>query len=87
MKEVTATEAVLKDGRVIPFGVCVWSTGVGPTPFIDALGFAKTARGRLAVDRYLRVLQQEEQGFDGGLEVSLSPIQRPCPSGERVSSA
>lgn len=24
----------LQDGRIIPFGLCVWSTGVGPTDFI-----------------------------------------------------
>jgi hypothetical protein len=40
---------------VIPFGLCVWSTGVGPTPFITSLPFAKTTAGRLAVDRCVRV--------------------------------
>lgn len=24
----------LQDGSIIPFGLCVWSTGVGPTPFV-----------------------------------------------------
>lgn len=28
------TLANLQDGRVIPFGLCVWSTGVGPTDFV-----------------------------------------------------
>ncbi len=56
VKEITPKEAILQDGRVIPFGMCVWSTGVGPTPFTNSLAFAKTARGRLAVDKYLRIL-------------------------------
>ena len=56
VKELRPTEALLSDGRVIPFGLCVWSTGVGPTNFISSLPFAKTARGRIAVDEFLRVL-------------------------------
>lgn len=56
VKELTPTEAKLSNGDVIPFGVCVWSTGVGPTEFINNLPFAKTAKGRLAVDKFLRAL-------------------------------
>ena len=59
VKELRKNEAVLSTGEVIPFGVCVWSTGVGPTPFIDSLKFAKTAKGRIAVDKYLRVLTED----------------------------
>eukprot|EP01025_Chloroclados_australasicus_P010990 TRINITY_DN14731_c0_g1_i1.p1 TRINITY_DN14731_c0_g1~~TRINITY_DN14731_c0_g1_i1.p1 ORF type:complete len:536 (-),score=64.97 TRINITY_DN14731_c0_g1_i1:675-2282(-) len=55
VQEVRETEIQLKDGRVFPYGLCVWSTGVGPTPFIDALPFAKCARGRLMVDPHLNV--------------------------------
>ena len=62
VSELKASEAVLKDGTVIPYGTAVWSTGVGPTPFITALPFAKTARGRLAVDESLRVLVHPEKG-------------------------
>lgn len=28
------TSPLLQDGSIIPFGLCVWSTGVGPTPFV-----------------------------------------------------
>ena len=42
------------------------STGVGPTEFTTSLHFAKTARGRIAVDDHLRVLvhstRPEEHG-------------------------
>jgi hypothetical protein len=60
VKEITAKEAILSNGRTIPFGMCVWSTGVGPTPFTNTLAFAKTSKGRLAVDRFLRVLHKED---------------------------
>ncbi|GLC44559.1 hypothetical protein PLESTB_000059900 [Pleodorina starrii] len=67
--EVTEREVVLKDGTVLPYGLCIWSTGVGPTPFTLSLPFAKTAVGRIAVDKFMRVLappppppsQQQEQ--------------------------
>jgi len=57
VKEVRETELELHDGSVIPFGCCVWSTGVGPTEFTLGLPFRKTGRGRIAVDDYLRVFQ------------------------------
>ncbi|KAL4457622.1 hypothetical protein ABPG75_012487 [Micractinium tetrahymenae] len=56
VKEVREKEVELQDGRIIPFGLCVWSTGVGPTPFVLSLPFSKTPRGRLAIDKRLRVL-------------------------------
>ncbi|KAG2422820.1 hypothetical protein HXX76_015764 [Chlamydomonas incerta] len=54
--ELTPREVVLKDGTVLPYGLCIWSTGVGPTPFSLSLPFAKTTVGRIAVDKYMRVL-------------------------------
>ena len=65
VKELTAKEAKLSNGEVIPFGVCVWSTGVGPSTFINNLPFAKTAKGRLAVDKYLRVLEKGAESNEG----------------------
>ncbi|PSC72864.1 internal alternative NAD(P)H-ubiquinone oxidoreductase mitochondrial-like [Micractinium conductrix] len=65
VKEVREKSLELQDGRVIPFGLCVWSTGVGPTPFTLSLPFAKTPRGRLAVDDHLRVLAPPRQQADG----------------------
>lgn len=45
MKQVTEREIELRDGTVIPYGLCIWSTGVGPTPFTLSLPFAKTVVG------------------------------------------
>lgn len=56
VKEVREKEIELQDGSVLPYGLCIWSTGVGPTQFVLSLPFAKTPRGRLAVDDRLRVL-------------------------------
>lgn len=56
VKEVRENEIELKDGSVVPYGLCVWSTGVGPTPFTLSLPFLKTPKGRLAVNERLQVL-------------------------------
>ena len=49
VKEVTSTSVVLSDGSELDYGLLVWSTGVGPTPFINSLPFAKARDGRLEV--------------------------------------
>ncbi|GFR52047.1 hypothetical protein Agub_g14566, partial [Astrephomene gubernaculifera] len=67
VQELTEREVVLKDGAVLPYGLCIWSTGVGPTPFILSLPFAKTNMGRLAVDGFMRVLAPPvSEGGQGG---------------------
>ncbi|QDZ20628.1 pyridine nucleotide-disulfide oxidoreductase [Chloropicon primus] len=55
VKEVKETTVVLSDGSEIEHGLLVWSTGVGPTPFITSLPFGKSKDGRLAVDDFLNV--------------------------------
>lgn len=56
----------LTDNTIIPFGLCIWSTGVGPTPFTLSLPFAKTKVGRIAVDGYMRVLAPPLQDNTAG---------------------
>ncbi len=55
VSEVRAEEIILKDGTRIPYGWLVWSTGIGPTPFVRSLPFAKDRRSRLIIDGHLRV--------------------------------
>lgn len=62
VKEVTATDVLLNDGTVIPYGVAVWAAGIGPLPItLDLISQVEEqksdpqARGRLVVDRWLRV--------------------------------
>ena len=69
VEEVAEKTVSLKDGTKIPYGLAIWAAGNGPLPLtlqlIDALGNAQseeqdTARGRLAIDPWMRVI-----GSDG----------------------
>ena len=55
VKEVKKSEVILQNDVVIPFGLCVWSTGNTPTDFIKTLTVPKDRTGRVRVDQYLRV--------------------------------
>lgn len=56
VKCVEQDSLTLTDNTVMPFGLCIWSTGVGPTPFTLSLPFAKTKVGRIAVGEYKTVV-------------------------------
>lgn len=88
VKEVRAKELELKSGMVIPYGLCVWSTGVGPTMFSLSLPFEKTMRGRLAVNEQLRVLAKhaESRGPTSLEDVSMVQEERRA-AGQPMSSA
>lgn len=69
VKEVTEKTIVLSDGEEGPYGLAVWAGGNGPLPItlqlIEALGEdqkkeQEVARGRLAIDPWLRAI-----GSDG----------------------
>jgi NADH:ubiquinone reductase (non-electrogenic) len=45
VKEVQQEKIILKDGTEIPYGLLVWSTGVGPSEFVNNLTLPKS-RGR-----------------------------------------
>lgn len=46
VKDVQADKIILSDDTDIPYGVLVWSTGVGPSPFVNALEVPKAPGGR-----------------------------------------
>ncbi len=48
VKEVLPEKLLLTDGTEVPYGLLVWSTGVGPSPFVRNLPFEKSPGGRLA---------------------------------------
>jgi Pyridine nucleotide-disulphide oxidoreductase len=73
VKEVKKNKLILKDGSVLDFGLCIWSTGVGPTPFIESLPFAKTNVGRLAVNSRMQVLIREGQVRNALMFVARGP--------------
>jgi NADH dehydrogenase FAD-containing subunit len=68
VKEVGSDTIHLNDGTDIPYGLAVWAAGNGPLPLtlqlIDSLGKDQAkeqpvARGRLAIDPWMRVIGSE----------------------------
>ncbi|PUZ72499.1 hypothetical protein GQ55_2G399000 [Panicum hallii var. hallii] len=55
VKEVKPGEITLSDGTRVPYGLLVWSTGVGPSEFVKSLDLPKSPGGRIGVDEWLRV--------------------------------
>nr|GME09393.1 internal alternative NAD(P)H-ubiquinone oxidoreductase A1, mitochondrial-like [Ipomoea batatas] len=54
VQDVQPQKIILSDGTEVPYGLLVWSTGVGPSSFVESLDIPK-ARGRIGVDEWLRV--------------------------------
>lgn len=52
---VEADRVVLADGSEVPCGMVVWAGGLAPRPFVRALGLQLDERGRLVIDRCLRL--------------------------------
>ncbi|XP_023007044.1 internal alternative NAD(P)H-ubiquinone oxidoreductase A2, mitochondrial-like [Cucurbita maxima] len=60
VKDVKPQTIILKDGSEIPYGLLVWSTGVGPSPFVNSLEVPKSPGGRIGIDEWLRVPSAED---------------------------
>jgi len=60
VKKVNKDNIELSDGSIIDYGMCVWSTGIGTTDFIDRLNFKKSKNGRIVVDDLLRVYENNQ---------------------------
>nr|XP_011460270.1 PREDICTED: internal alternative NAD(P)H-ubiquinone oxidoreductase A1, mitochondrial-like [Fragaria vesca subsp. vesca] len=60
VKEVHAKKIVLNDGTDVPYGLLVWSTGVGPSQFVKSLNLPKSPGGRVGVDGWMRVPSVED---------------------------
>ena len=54
VSRIEASEIFFADGRTLRYGLAVWGGGNAPAPLIESLEL-ETLRGRLVVDRYLRV--------------------------------
>lgn len=52
VKDVKPQKLILDDGTEVPYGLLVWSTGVGPSPFVRSLDLPKGPGGRLVHQRY-----------------------------------
>ncbi|KAJ8644003.1 hypothetical protein MRB53_005751 [Persea americana] len=60
VKHVQPQKLILNDGTEVPYGLLVWSTGVGPSHFISSLQFPKSPGGRIGVDEWLRVPSEQD---------------------------
>lgn len=60
VKGVEPEKIILDDGTEVPYGLLVWSTGVGPSPFVKSLELPKAPGGRIGVDEWLRVPSAED---------------------------
>lgn len=52
---VEPTVLHLRDGAALPYGLLLWTTGIGPTPFARRSALARDARGRFLTDACFRV--------------------------------
>ncbi|MED6182774.1 tubulin alpha 1 [Stylosanthes scabra] len=77
VKEVHPKSIVLSDGSVVPYGLLVWSTGVGPSEFVKALNLPKSPGGRIGVDEWLRVPSVEDVFALGDCAGFLEQTKRP----------
>jgi NADH dehydrogenase len=72
LEELTQTTARLSDGELVPTRTCVWTAGVQPHPVVERLGLPLTERGRIRVDRAMRV-----DGHEKGAVVYHGHRRRP----------
>ena len=56
VKEIIGNSAHLSNGKIVNFGLCVWSTGVQQVKLISELNVDKARNGRLLVDSKLHVI-------------------------------
>lgn len=55
VRRIKAKSIVLADRSEVPYGLVVWSTGIGPTGFVRSLPVRKDRASRLITDEYFRV--------------------------------
>lgn len=60
VKEVQPKNILLSDGTSVPYGLLVWSTGVGSSQFVKSLNLPKSPGGRIGIDEWLRVPSVED---------------------------
>lgn len=60
VKDVEEKKIILNDGTEVPYGLLVWSTGVGPSAIIRSLDLPKAPGGRIGIDEWLRVPTVED---------------------------
>ncbi|KAK9279381.1 hypothetical protein L1049_013060 [Liquidambar formosana] len=77
VKDVQPQKIILNDGTEVPYGLLVWSTGVGPSPFVKSLELPKSPEGRIGVDEWLRVPSAQDVFSIGDCSGFLESTGRP----------
>ncbi|XP_050212933.1 internal alternative NAD(P)H-ubiquinone oxidoreductase A1, mitochondrial-like [Mercurialis annua] len=77
VKEVHPKKLVLSDGTEVPYGLLVWSTGVGPSKFVKSLNVPKSPGGRIGIDEWLRIGSVEDVFALGDCAGFLEQTGRP----------
>ncbi|KAL1537487.1 Internal alternative NAD(P)H-ubiquinone oxidoreductase A1, mitochondrial [Salvia divinorum] len=77
VKEVHPNKIVLSDGSDVPYGLLVWSTGVGPSKFVKSLSLPKAPGGRIGIDDWLRVPSVEDVFAIGDCAGFVEGVGRP----------
>ncbi|XP_051143599.1 internal alternative NAD(P)H-ubiquinone oxidoreductase A1, mitochondrial-like [Andrographis paniculata] len=77
VKDVQPDKIILSDDTTIPYGVLVWSTGVGPSPFVQSLEIPKSPGGRIGIDEWLRVPSVQDVFAIGDCSGFLESTGRP----------
>ncbi|KAH7314698.1 hypothetical protein KP509_21G016500 [Ceratopteris richardii] len=67
----------LSDGSRVPYGLLVWSTGVGPSSFVKSLSLPKSPGGRIGVDEYLKVPGFEDMYAIGDCAGFVESVGKP----------
>ncbi|XP_052186890.1 internal alternative NAD(P)H-ubiquinone oxidoreductase A1, mitochondrial-like [Diospyros lotus] len=77
VKDVQPEKIILNDGSDVPYGLLVWSTGVGPSPLVNSLPFPKSPGGRIGIDEWLRIPSVQDVYSIGDCSGFLESTGRP----------
>lgn len=76
VQSVEHDSCTLADGRKLPFGLMVWSTGLAPVEVVERMEGVKKDRGRIVVDGRLKV-----PGLEGVFAMGDAAIEPERPLG------
>ena len=79
LEEVSADSARLSNGEVLSTETVVWTAGVAPQPILKELSLPLDERGRVPVDRFLRVEGLDSVWAIGDCAAAPDPRGGTCP--------
>src|SRR4249919_545776 len=79
LEEVRAESARISTGETLPTRTVVWTAGVAPSPILGELSVPLEERGRVPVDKHLRVRGMESVWAIGDCAAAPDPRGGDCP--------